>query len=217
MASNPALNPTRERQLIDQVRRGDRGALGELLEAYHRRVYHVVLRMVGDEADAADLTQEAMLKAVRHIDGFKGDSRFSTWLFRIAMNLAISHLRKRKRRQTVSLDDGPNNGRPDGGGNQAAALKHLIASHREPPPDRSVETDERLNRLRRAIDRLDEPMRAVLVLRDLQEMDYQQIGEVLSLPAGTVKSRLFRARLALRSALTAMSRDGTRIEARSDD
>jgi len=208
MTHQPPLSRKRERQLIEQVRRGDRGALGELLGAYHRKVYHLCLRMVSNESDAADLTQEVLLKAVQHVDSFHERSRFGTWLYRIAMNLSISHLRKRKVRQAASLDAetaNPGEGGSFDPGDQATTLKSLIAEHREPKPDQSVETSEQIACVLAGVDRLDESLRAVILLRDLQEMDYAQIAEVLSVPIGTVKSRLFRARLALRQELAAMN------------
>lgn len=195
MPRNPLLSPERERQLVDLIQRGDRGALGELLGVYHKRVYHVCLRMVGNTEDAADLTQEALMRAVKHVDGFRGGSSFATWLLRIAMNLALSHLRRGKLRHAVSLDQ------DYGSGDQAAPLKNLIASNREPSASQSVEKQEQISLLTAALEHLELPLRSIILLRDLQGMDYQQIAEVLSVPVGTVKSRLFRARLALRRAL----------------
>lgn len=197
MAQNPLLSPERERQLVRAVQDGDRGALGELLSAYQKRVYHVCLRMVSHREDAAELTQEALLRAVQHIDNYQRTSSFSTWLIRIAMNLSISHLRKRKVRNAASLDGAPE------GEDQAAALKTGIASEREPKPEQSVQTREHVQLLEAALASLDPALRGVIVLRDLQEMDYKQIAEVLAVPVGTVKSRLFRGRLALRKAMEA--------------
>jgi len=201
MAHRPPLSPKREKQLIAQVRQGDRGALGELLGAYQRQVYHVCLRMVSHAEDAADVTQDTLAKAIEHIDGFKGNSKLSTWLFRIAMNLSISHLRKRKVRKAASLETA---GTGDNGdlADQASSLKSMMIDGREPAPDHRVETDEQIDRLHEAIGELDDDLRAALLLRDLQDMDYQQIAEVMGIPVGTVKSRLFRARLALRQKLS---------------
>ncbi|MFA7238410.1 MAG: sigma-70 family RNA polymerase sigma factor, partial [Phycisphaeraceae bacterium] len=174
------LSPKRERQLIDQVHRGDRGAMGELLGAYHKQVYHLCLRMIGREADAADLAQDVLLKAVQHIDGFKGDARFSTWLYRIAMNLSISQLRRNKVRATTSLDQ------PLGGGDGTEEQERsaLLADEREPGPVQSVQQKERLDALAEALERMDEELRGIILLRDIQEMDYQQIAEVMGVPLG---------------------------------
>ena len=196
--SNPPLSVERERQLVTLVQRGDRGAMGELLWAYHKRIYHTCLRMVGNASDAADLAQDTFMKAVQHVDSFEGGSRFSTWLFRIAVNVSISHLRKAKLRRSASLDQDT----AGDGDDQASPLKTIIASDREPAAEQRVENSEQVERLLEALETLDYNLRSVIVLRDLQGMDYQEIAEVLAVPVGTVKSRLFRARLALRQAVS---------------
>jgi RNA polymerase sigma-70 factor (ECF subfamily) len=205
MAKHHRLSPQREKQLVDQVRRGNRGALGELLGAYHRSVYHQCLRMLGNTEDAADVAQDAMMKAVQHIDSFRGNSRFGTWLYRIVMNLSISHLRRRKVRQATSLET------PVAGEDQASELKSMLTQQREPDPDQRVETDEQVDQVMAALEQLDAPLRSVILLRDLQEMDYTQIAEVVGVPVGTVKSRLFRARVALRQALAQQGENRQRI------
>lgn len=197
MAQKPPLSPERESQLMQMVLRGDRGALGELLNAYHKRVYHVCLRMVSHVEDAAELTQEVMLKAVQHVDSFQGQSKFSTWLLRIAMNCSISHLRRGKTRSSLSLEDSYSS-------EQSSPMRNMIASDREPLPVQSVQLKEQIDQLTHALGTLDPASRSIIVLRDLQGADYQQVADVLGVPVGTVKSRLFRARLALRQAI-----DGT--------
>lgn len=206
MAKNHPLSPERERQLVGQVRQGSRGALGELLGAYHRPVYHQCLRMLGNAEDAADVAQDALLKAATHVDSFKGDSRFGTWLYRIVMNLSISHLRKRKVRQAVSLDM-----EMAGGQDQASSLKGMIEQRREPTPESRVETQEQVGQVMAALQQLDVTLRSVILLRDLQDMDYQEIADVVGVPIGTVKSRLFRARVALRQALAGRSENEPRL------
>lgn len=193
-----------EKELLGRIRRGDQAALGQLLQNYHKRLYNVCLRMVSNRDDAAEATQEAMLKIVQHIDHFRGDAQLSTWMIRIAMNQATTLLRRRRVRQSVSLDQGANPGGNPGAGaadDQARALRLHLADSREPSPQQRVQQKETHAQLHTALGLLEEDFRAVLVLRDLQEMDYQQISEVLDLPMGTVKSRLFRARLALRQEL----------------
>jgi RNA polymerase sigma-70 factor (ECF subfamily) len=208
MARFHSLSPERERQLVEQVWRGDRGALGELLGAYHKPVYHQCLRMLGNPEDAADVAQDALMKAVQHVDDFRGGSRFGTWLFRITMNLTISHLRKSKVRSAVSLDG------PVGSTSQAAPLREMIAARNEPEPAHRVQQEEDVEQLTAAIGQLEPNLRAVLLLRDLQGMDYQEIAAVVGVPVGTVKSRLFRARLGLRQALVA---DSTREPMANDE
>lgn len=186
-----------EQQLIDQIRGGNRTALGLLLKAQERRLYNVCLRMVSNRDDAAEVCQDTMLKIVQSIDRYRGEAALSTWMIRIAMNTAISHLRKRKLRRTVSLDSS-NHGGNGGHDDDPPALRLALGDDRELGPVSRVETDEMLERLQEAIACIDDDFRAVLVLRDIDEMEYQQIADTLELPIGTVKSRLFRARLALR-------------------
>lgn len=193
--SNP--QPT-EKQLIDLARKGDRSALGHLLENHHNRLYNVALRMVSNRDDAAEITQDAMLKVVKHIESYDGRSKLSTWMIRITMNQAISFLRKRKLRKTTSLDMEYSGGGTAGDGGEGSTLRERIPGDEELGPTQRVEHSEMMDQLHQALDRVDNDFRAILVLRDINEMDYQQISDVLSVPVGTVKSRLFRARLALR-------------------
>jgi RNA polymerase sigma-70 factor (ECF subfamily) len=200
------MHQTTEEQLVTRVRAGDRGALGGLLERYQDRLFNVALRMLGHREDAAEVAQDAMLKIVEHIGEYHGDSAIGTWMTRIVMNLSISRLRQRRVRLTVSLDapaSGGASGAGGGGGagprgeDQGRALREQLVQQ-EPGPELSVQQKEMSSRLHEAMRLLDEELRAVLVLRDIEEMDYQQIAVAMTLPLGTVKSRLFRARLALR-------------------
>lgn len=177
---------------IDAVMRGDAGALGRLLEFHQHRLYNVCYRMLRHRDDAAEVAQEAMLKIVEHIQDFNGQSEITTWMVRIAMNLSITHLRKRKLRQAGSLEAGGDHQ------DQGSSLREEIRDHREPPPGLGVEQQETAAQLEVALARIDDDFRSILVLRDIEGMDYQRIADVLALPVGTVKSRLFRARLALR-------------------
>jgi RNA polymerase sigma-70 factor (ECF subfamily) len=184
-----------EEQLVARLRGGDRAALAELLEGYQHRLYNVALRMLSHRDDAAEVAQDAMLKIVEHVGDYHGDSAIGTWMIRIVMNLSISRLRQRRLRLTTSLDA------PGGGGDgidQGTPLREQLAHEREPGPELSVQQREMSARLHAALGLLDEEFRTVLVLRDIEELDYQQIAQALALPLGTVKSRLFRARLALR-------------------
>lgn len=191
------MDPADEQALIQRVHDGDRAALGDLLRANQRRLYNVCYRMVSHPDDAAELTQDVLLKVVEKIDGFRGDARLTTWMTRIAMNASISHLRKRKLRKTVSLDQTVSENASEGG----LSLASRLTDEREPGPAACVQQGEMLDELQTAIAGLDDDQRAVLVLRDVEELDYHQIAQTLDLPVGTVKSRLFRARLALREKL----------------
>lgn len=186
-----------ETLLVEKARRGDAEALGDLLVRHQRRIYNVCLRMVSNRDDAAELAQDAMLKIVQHIDDFHGKSRIGTWMIRIAMNLSISHLRKRKLRKAASLESAADV--------DATTLRQQLADSREPGPDQRVQQSEQADRLHAALGRIDADFRAVLVLRDLDLMDYKAIAETLGIPVGTVKSRLFRGRLALREQLEKMT------------
>ena len=201
------MNPSEDHGLIERARRGDRTAVSELLQAHERRLYNVCLRMVRHRDDAAELTQDALLRIVQHLGDYRGEAKLTTWMTRIAMNGCLSFLRKRRLRHTVSLDGG---GHAAGGCDDRAALGQYLADHREPEPGSSVELKEQLAAMRDAVERLEPDHRAVLVLRDLEQMDYQQISEALDWPLGTVKSRLFRARLALRVAMEAGETAATR-------
>ncbi len=185
-----------EEQLEQRLLRGDFAALGDLLSLYQKRLFNTALRMLGNRDDAAEVTQDAMLKVVEHIHEFKGQAKISTWMTRIVMNLSVSQLRKRRLRLTTSLDapiTSGNNGRHD-----APPLGAALHERGEPDPASRVQQRELHALLQTALGRLDEEFRSVLVLRDIDELDYQAIAHVLDVPVGTVKSRLFRARLALR-------------------
>ncbi len=194
--------PSTEQQLVDRALAGDRHAMGELLSNYRNRLFNVALRMVSHQDDAQELTQDAMLKIVEHLKDYDGRSQLSTWMIRITMNLSISHLRKRKLRKTASLDSTAGPGLSGGDGEVSTSLSDRIETKSELPPDQCVEESEMLVHLHEAMQRLDEEFRSVLVLRDVNEMDYREIADILEVPVGTVKSRLFRARLALREEMS---------------
>ena len=186
---------TDETQLVLKAAGGDRAALGQLLERYQDRLYNVVLRIVYHRNDAAEVTQQVMLKVIEHIGAFGGKSRISTWMIRIAMNEAVSHLRRRKVRRTVSLDQ-PLAG-TQSAGEQGLSLGGQMIDEREPSPYQHVENNEMIEHLHKALYQLNDLFTTVLVLRDIDQMDYREIAGVLDIAVGTVKSRLFRARLAL--------------------
>jgi RNA polymerase sigma-70 factor (ECF subfamily) len=191
--------------LLQKAQVGDRGAYGQIVLLYQDRLYNAVLRLVGDREEARELTQEAFMRGLMKIDSFRGDASPYTWLFRIAVNLAISHLRKAHRFRVFSLDrpsgSASGNGRYSGD-DQASGLLDRIARERpESAPAARVEGRERDQVVLSALGRLDAEYRAVLVMRDIEGFDYQQMADILGLPLGTLKSRLFRARMALRDEL----------------
>lgn len=202
------LAARRELDLLRKAQHGDRAAYGQLVVAYQDRLYNGILRMVGDHEEARELTQEAFTRGLMKLNSFRGDASPYTWLFRIAVNLAISHLRKVQRHRVFSLDSPSSNGngRRGGADDQASSLADRVThdglsrSVAELPPD-DLERSERHQQVFAALGRLDAEYRAVLVMRDIEGFDYQQMADVLGLPLGTLKSRLFRARLALRDEL----------------
>ncbi len=206
LSTSPAtrLTPLRELQLIEAYRSGGGGpdshkALSELLAAYQRRIYSVCFRMVRQPEDAADLTQDVLMKVVENLSNYDGRSKLSTWIIRVAMNASLSHLRRAKTRETKSLD-APNNNRTESGIGHAQSRQAGLTG-REPSPAENVEQEQHRALVLQALESLDAETKAILVLRDMQDMDYQQLAEALDVPLGTVKSRLFRARAAFRQAL----------------
>ncbi len=185
--------------LIKGAKAGKSEAFGALIVKYQDRVYNAVWRISGNAEDARDLTQEAFLKALQRITSFREDSGFYTWIFRIAVNLALTARRSQKVRRTVELDE-----TLDMASTQAVGLMQYAGN---------ASDDQHLQKhLVEAMQSLDDDQRAVVVLRDIEDMDYQTISEILEVPVGTVKSRLHRGRMALREALGPMLRDKHRQE-----
>ena len=182
-----------EQELVQRAKAGDQDAFAQLVRDNEKRVYNLALRMVGDPDDALDLSQEAFLNAWKGLGGFKGDSAFSTWVYRLASNVCLDFLRAKKRRQELvdpahSLDD------------QDASTPPVDEGLR---PDEQLERKERSASLHRALGDLPDHHRQILVMRELSGLSYQEISQVLKLDLGTVKSRLTRARTALRKLLLA--------------
>jgi len=192
-----ATLPSEDEALVEQVREGDPAAFGQLVRRYQDRVINTCWRICGNAEDAEDLAQEAFLHALQAIGSFERESRFYTWLFRIAVNVSITHARKQAKSVALSLHD------RDGqyhGDHQAAKLVGRISTEADPPPAK-LSAQETQRRLLEGLARLDDDHRTVVVLRDIEGMDYQQIADVLKVPKGTVKSRLHRARMELRERL----------------
>ncbi|MFW6337075.1 MAG: RNA polymerase sigma factor [Phycisphaeraceae bacterium] len=200
MAHPPALDED-DAALVAAARRGEAGAMDRLLRKHQQRVYRICLRMLGNRDDAAESAQDALVKVMQSLDGFREEARFTTWITRIAMNQALTRRRRRRVRDTVSLDGPARAASSPGPDDQASALRLHLADAREPEPSARVEQEDELRAVGEALAELDETFRAVLVLRDVEQMDYQGVADTLELPVGTVKSRLFRARLALRQKL----------------
>jgi RNA polymerase sigma-70 factor, ECF subfamily len=187
----------RERLLLRRLRERDERAFREMVERYQDRVFNLVFRMIGTREEAEDLAQEVFVTVFKSIDSFRGEAKFSTWLYRIAANHCknrIKYLSRRADRKTGALDEtAEREAAAQGGGPIAAG--HIAA------PDRVLEGVQMDRLVQQAIAALDEDHRLVVVLRDLEELSYEEICEITGLPEGTVKSRLHRARLALKEKL----------------
>ncbi len=199
----PKADESRDVDLFRRSQTGDRGAFGQLAIRLQDRLYNAILRIVGDREEARELTQETFLKALNSIDSFRGEAQPYTWLFRIGVNLAISQIRKNQRRRTFSLDATFPNRAGDG---QASALVDRLSRDQASPSD-AMEKREKQQLVLIALGKLDVEYRAILVMRDIDGMDYQQMADALNLPLGTLKSRLFRARLSLREQLINLMKD----------
>lgn len=178
--------------LVRAAQAGDRGAFTKLVNVFAGPMYNLAYRMAGNADDAADLTQEIFLKLYRSIGQFRYRSKFSTWLCSLAANSCRDGMRKlgrRRDRERLCLDDGPDEG---------ATYEPVDPGDR---PDRVIERREKQATIERAIGKLPEAFRSVIILRDLQGMTYDEIAEALACSIGTVKSRLARARMRVRDDL----------------
>jgi RNA polymerase sigma-70 factor (ECF subfamily) len=166
-----------DRALVERYARGDGRAFDEIMQRYEHRVYAIALRMTGNPEDARDAMQDAFISALRALRSFRGDAQLSTWIHRVAVNASLDVIRRRSRRQSRSLEEA-----------------HDHASE-EPGPDEAAARASRAAEVHRALQRISGEHRAVLVLHDLQDLDYAETAAALDIPVGTVKSRLHRARL----------------------
>ena len=182
-----------EAVLVEQARGGDLAAFGELVRRYERRVYRTARHIVQNDEDAEDVLQEAMLKAFEHLDSFQGNSKFYTWLVRIAVNESLMKLRKRKSDRSVSLDESIET--------DEEPIVREIAVWDDNPEQRYSQAELR-EILDKAIDSLKPIFRTVFILRDVEELSTEETADPLGLSIAAVKSRLLRARLQLRERLT---------------
>ena len=192
MSSSP-IDIDDEAAIVAQARLGDAKAFSELLRRYEGKIFRLALHITQNREDAEDVLQEAFLKAYEHLDQFQGQSRFYTWIVRIAVNQALMKLRKRKSDRSVSLDETIDTGED--------TVAREIAAWDENPEQRY--SREEINEiLGSAIDGLTPIYRAVFVLRDVDGLSTEEAAEALDLSVPAVKSRLLRARLQLRDKLT---------------
>lgn len=200
MAKDTELSQQEIEAIVERAKDGDREAFGLLVEEYKDKIYNYVSRMLSDPYEAEDVTQEAFLRAYRSLPRFRGASSFHTWLYRIASNLAIDVVRKRKRSEpTFSLDEPLES--------EEGEYEREIADDVGGPED-SATTRETRVAVRRAIMELPEKLREVMILYELQGETYEDIAEILDVPLGTVKSRLFNARNRLKEMLEGLVEAG---------
>ena len=173
-----------EAEVIRRVQKGDGNAFEALVTAYEKNVYNLALRMTGNAQDAEDMSQEAFLKAYNSLDSFRGESKFSVWLYRIVSNLCLDFLRRQKRRpaSSLSVED-------DEGEETQLDIPDVSQS-----PEELLERRLTREAVRQGLAQLPTEQRQILLLREIQGLSYEEIGQALSLEPGTVKSRIFRAR-----------------------
>lgn len=184
--------------LVERLKRGDRAAYEELISAYQGLVYGLAYRLLGDSEEARDVVQEAFLKAYRHIGTFRGECGLKTWLYRLTVNQASNHRRwwrRRRRQETISLD--ASNGETPG------SLGDRLACEGRSPEQIALGR-ERHQLLLSALESLKHDYRVAVVLRDIEELSYEEIAETVGVPVGTVKSRIARGRDELRKRLERM-------------
>ena len=193
--ANPASSVTEQDEalFVAASKRGDQDAFAQLVQQHQRRVFNLVFRMLQQYEEACEVTQEAFLAAWQGLPSFRGDARFSTWLYRIAYNCALKQLEQRKRDQALQA---------------IVQAEQIVAnSGQEQRIDAELEAHARQAIVHEHLSRLPAKYRIVLVLRHLQEMTYEEMAEILAMPIGTIKTHLFRARNLLKARLETFDRE----------
>ena len=195
---------TREQEamIVRKVLQGDVNAFEKLVTEYEKAVYAIAQRMTGNPEDAADMTQETFIKAYNSLSSFRGDSKFSVWLYRIANNVCLDFLRSKSRRPTVSLSAEDDDGEET----------QLDIADESQSPELLLESSLTRDAVRRGLDSLPPDYKQILLLREIQGLSYEEIAAALDIESGTVKSRIFRARKRL---CTFLIEDGNIPEFRS--
>jgi RNA polymerase sigma-70 factor (ECF subfamily) len=190
-----------DKQLVGLSRRGDERAARELVERFQRPVFSIIYRMVRDREKAEDLTQETFVRTFNNLDRYDHSYKFSSWLFKIAYNLTVDHLR-RKELKTISIHGAPDAVTAD----QQEATSVTLESEGEAPDER-IESLELAGQLEEAIGRLRDEYRTAILLRHVEGRAYEEIAEIMDIPLGTVKTYIFRARRQLREDLSDLDGD----------
>lgn len=197
---DPEAEQLEDQRLVDAARHGQQAAIGSLLSRHQAKMFGLCYHILKHRENASESCQDAMIKVIQGLDGYDGRAKFTTWLTRIVINVCLSRLRSDKIRRTASLDAAFGGGGTAGGGDggEEATLSRRIGQTREPMAGERVQDSEGLVALEAALGALDPEQRTIVLLRDQRGLDYDEIGDVLGIAVGTVKSRLFRARAALR-------------------
>jgi RNA polymerase sigma-70 factor (ECF subfamily) len=182
-----------ELPLVQRARTGDEQAFSDLVNRYERKIFRLARNITQNEEDAEDILQETFLKAYEHLGEFQGNSKFYTWIVRIAVNESLMKLRKRKSDRTVSLDESIDTG-------EEMVVREIAVW--DNTPEQRYSQEEIRDILEKAIDSLRPAFRTVFVLRDVEELSTEETAAILELSVPAVKSRLLRARLQLRERLT---------------
>ena len=195
MAPTPDLTNLPDADVVALAQRGREPAFRELVRRYERPVFSLIFRMVRDSATAEDLSQDAFIKVLSHIDKYRPEFKLSSWLFKIANNVAIDHLRRRQL-DTMSMSGSPHASSPS----EIEATSFEIASDAASPLD-EIESRELGSAIERAIGKLRPEYRSCIMLRHVEGRSYEEIAATLDLPLGTVKTYIHRARIELRDHL----------------
>jgi RNA polymerase sigma-70 factor, ECF subfamily len=194
-AASTPLSGLSDPAVVEQARKGSEAAYRELLTRYERPVFSLIFRMVRDREMAEDLAQETFIKVLNNLDRYSPEFKFSSWLFKIANNLTIDHLRRR-RVDTISIE-----GAPDAVTAESAKATSISVVSGDESPLEELESRELGTAIERAIGKLRPEYRACIMLRHVEDKSYEEIAEIVKLPLGTVKTYIHRARHELRAAL----------------
>lgn len=194
-----------DQQLVQKARAGDRYAFNLLVWKWERAIYNLALRLLGSEDDAVEVCQEVFIRAYTHLKDFRGDARFSTWLYRIAINCCRNLMRSRKRRREVAMDfyDGAD-----------PAIHRLDAT---PEQEQSYHRAQMVTRVLEAMQALPEDQRTVIELRVLHDLGVEEVASIMGIPTGTVKSRLFYGLRKLRDQLQDLFPPPSRMDSKSTE
>lgn len=190
-----SLKDLRDSELVRRCRTGLAEAFDVLVQRHQEKIFNAVLRFCGNWDNASDITQRAFINAFRKIKDFKGESAFSTWMYRIAFNQSVSFRREQSRQRSTSLYSGPDN-------------EMSVEPAVDAAPTEKLESDDDRRLVHKALQELEEQDRRIIVLKDLNDCSYDDIASILEVPKGTVRSRLHRARMELKEKLKAFM--GTR-------